>query len=433
MNISRSEIMPGVTLSYVRSDKFKTACMSINLLCQLQRESASSNALIPHVLRRGTTRYGNIEALSRRMNELYGTGIEPVVRRMGEIQCVGFYASFPEAQFIPGGEDLLGETAALMGELLLSPATKGGLFLPDYVESEKEKLIDDINARSNNKRSWALIRCIEEMCCYEDFAVGSCGSVSDCEAINYKKLSRHYKALLQKSPIEVFYCGRAKERDVRRALKDALATLPRGEIDYDIGTDLRMNAVEAEPRYVEEQMDVKQGTLVLGYRLGEVMEDPDIAALYVFNSVFGSGSSSKLFMNVREKLQLCYYAGSSLILHKGLMLACTGIEFDKFEAAKNEIMAQLEEIKQGNVSEQELAAAKSGVASDLRATVDSQGALEGFYLSQTLLGLDYGPLELAALVEEVRLEDITEIANSLECDLIYFMTGEEQDEEDGED
>ncbi|MBQ3210411.1 MAG: insulinase family protein [Oscillospiraceae bacterium] len=430
MEISRCEIMNGVGLTCLRSDKFKTACMSVNLLCQLERETASINALVPYVLRRGTSLYPDMESLSVRMNELYGTAIEPVVRRIGEIQCIGFYSSFPEGEFLPDKKELLPEVLKLMGELLLHPATRGGLFLPDYVESEKEKMIDAIRSRLNDKRSYATIRCMEEMCCFEDFAVGRFGTEEDVENINYKKLSRRYKELLQQCPIEIIYCGRAGEKAVRRAVKDALVTLPRGEINYDIGTDVRMNAVEDEPRFVKEEMDVTQGKLVMGFRLGEVMEEPDPAALYVFNSVFGGSSTSKLFMNVRERLQLCYYASSGLNIPKGLMLVSSGIEFDKLDQTRDEIFAQLDEMRKGNITDSELSAAKAGVASDLRSTMDSQGALEGFFLSQTLMGLEYGPMELAELVADVRAEDVSRIARSVECDLIYFMCGEEAAEDE---
>lgn len=432
MDISREEILPGVELTCLRSDKFKTACLSLSLLTQLKRETASMNALIPLVLRRGTTQYPDMEALSKKLDELYGTAIEPVVRRIGEIQCIGFYASIPETDFLPGRQDVLCDTAELMGQLLLSPVTRGGLLLPDYVESEREKMAELIRSRVNDKRGYAMLRCMEEMCCYEDYAVSRFGSEADCESIHYQKLTRHYRSILQTSPVEIFYCGRADSRRVARVFRDALSMLPRGEIDYDIGTDVRMNAVEAQPRYVEEEMNISQGKLVIGFRLGDVMEEPDIAAIYVFNSVFGSGSTSKLFVNVREKLQLCYYAGSSVDIHKGIMLVSSGIEFDKFDAAKAEILSQLDEMKNGNITDDELNAAKSGIASALRSGMDSQGELEGFFLSQTLAGLDYGPMELAQLVEEVTKDSVVSVAKSVECDLVYFLKGSGEATEDEE-
>jgi len=425
MEYSRSELMPGVFLSHLRSDKFKTACMSVNLLTQLSRETASMNALIPAVLRRGTTRYPDMEQLSKRLDELYGAAIEPVIRRVGEIHCLGFFASFPEPDFLPGGVDLLGEMSGLMAEMLLSPNTRGGLLLPQYVDSEKEKLLDLIRSRVNEKRGYALQRCIEEMCCCEDYAVSRFGDEASCEGIHYKKLTRHYRELVRSCPVELFYCGRAPFREVEGALRDAFSGMPRGEINYDIGTELRMNALEAEPRTCEEIMDVTQGKLVLGFRLGECMEEPNRAAIHVFNALYGSGATSKLFLNVREKLSLCYYASSAVVLRKGLMLVSSGVSFENFEPAKAEILAQLENVKNGDITDEELLWAKRAVASDLRAALDSQGELEGFWLSQALDGLDYGPEELAALVEDVTKEDVMAIAKSTELDMIYFLRGED--------
>ena len=433
MELTRTEIMPGVWLSHLRTDKFKTACMSLSLLTQLKRETASMNALIPYVLRRGTTRYPDMEAISARLEELYGTAIEPVVRRIGEIQCLGFYASIPEEDYLPGAKAVLQKATALMGELLLSPATRGGLFLPKYVDSEREKMLETIRGRVNDKRGYAMFRCIEEMCCFEDFAVGRLGGEGECEAIHYQKLSKHYKSLLQSCPIEIFYCGRCEKKQLAAYLRDALMTLPRGEIDYDIGTDVRMNALEEKPRCVEEALDVTQGKLVMGFRLGESMEEPDVAALQVFNAVFGGGTSSKLFANVRERLQLCYYAGSLVDTHKGLLMAASGIEFDKFEAVRDEILAQLAAMSRGEITDEELQSARMGVASSLRAVSDSQGELEGFYLAQALEGLDYGPLELAELAEDVTREQVAAIAADVECDMIYFLKGRESSEEDEEE
>ena len=430
MEYSRTELMPGVFLNCLRSHKFKTACLSVTLLTQLQRESASMNALIPFVLRRGTTQYGDMSSLSARMDELYGTAIEPVVRRIGEIQCVGFFASFPEQDFIPGGEPLLGQAAALTCQLLLSPVTRGGLLLPEYVDSEREKLIDLIRSQLNDKRSYAAFRCIEEMCCCEDFAVSRYGDVDEARRINYKKLTKHYKNLLQTCPIELIYCGRATEAELAAVLRDALSTLPRGEICDDIGTEIRMNALEDKPRFVEESKDVTQGKLVMGFRMGECMEDPDVAALSVFNCVYGSGASSKLFMNVREKLSLCYYASSGVYVHKGIMLVHSGIDFDKLEEARAEILAQLDSVRKGEISDEELESAKRSVASDLRAAMDSQGELEGFWLAQAVDGLDYGPLELAERVDAVTRQDVIDVAKGIECDLVYFLKGGGQEEAD---
>jgi len=430
METVRTELLPGVNLTCLRTDKFKTACLSLTLLSQLERDTASMNAIIPYVLRRGTRYHPDMESLAHELDELYGSCIEPVIRRVGEIQCVGFYSSFPDDKCLPDGESVTEKTAELLGELLLYPATKGGLFLPSYVESEKEKLLDLIRSRINDKRGYAMVRMFEEMCCYEDFAVSRFGSESTAENIYYQKLTKHYHSLLAEAPVELFYCGSAAPEHIAEIMRDALSGMPRGEINYDIGTDIRMNAVEDHVRYFEEKLGVTQGKLVLGFRLGECMEEPNLPAIYVFNAVYGSGVTSKLFMNVRERLSLAYYASSAVNTHKGIMAVSSGIDFDKFDEAKAEILAQLDAVKRGEITDEEFSAAKAAVQSDFRSVPDSQGELEGYWLSNTLDGLDFSPMELAELCGEVKLSEVIAIANSVQLDAIYFLRGNEEEAED---
>lgn len=429
METVRCELIPGVWLTALRSDKFKTGCLSINLLTQLNRETAALNAVIPFVLRRGTRYHPDMETIAAELDSLYGTGIEPSVRKIGEIQCIGFYASFPDEKYLPQGSDVFEKAANFTCELLLAPSTRGGLLVPAYVESEKEKLLDLIRSRVNDKRSYAKLRLIEQMCCYEDYAVSRFGTEDVAEGIYYQKLTKYYHSLISTSPVEIFYCGSMDGTKAKDILSDALSGMTRGEINYDIGTDIRMNAVEDTVRSFTDEMAVTQGKLVLGFRLGECMEVPDIAAIYVFNAVYGSGVTSKLFMNVREKLSLCYYASSAVDTHKGVMLVSSGVDFDKAGAAKAEILAQLDAVKNGEITDAELDAAKRSVASDLRACLDSQGELEGFYLANTLDGLEFSPDELAELVNEVRREDVIAIANSVVLDAEYFLQGGGEDDE----
>ena len=433
MNVRRRELFSGVYLTTLQTDKFKSDCLSVNLLTQLDRNTVSKNALLPRVLARGSTFHPDMDAISAACDELYGASVFPVVRKYGEILSLGFFASFLADRFTPDGSRLLEPVSRLVGELLLSPSTKGGLLRKEYVESEKDKLIEDIRSRINDKRSYALDRLIEEMFAYEDFGCDDMGTEDDAASVSYVDLTRWYHDLLQVSPIEIIYCGCADPDRVASALSDALITLPRGEIDYDLGTDVRFNAIEAQPRFFEDTMDVVQGKLCLGFRLGACMDDPDPAAIRVFNALYGGSVTSKLFLNVREKLSLCYYASSGCNIHKGVMLVSSGIEPGNLETARTEILAQLDAVRRGEFTDEELRAARVSEAGDLRSLTDSPGALEGFYLSMALLGLDCGPDELAELCENVSREDVISVAAGIELDAVYFLHGPDADEEEADD
>ena len=223
--------------------------------------------------------------------------------------------------------------------------------------------------------------------------------------------------------------GKAPKKMLRKAFRD----LPRGELDYDIGTDIRMNTVESKARLFTEELAVTQGKLSMGFRLGEIMDDPDYAALYVLNALYGGSVTSKLFMNVREKLSLCYYASSMCDVNKGVMFVYSGIDFDKYDAAYNEILAQLDAVKNGDFTEEELDAARQAVAAELRTYMDSERDLEHYWLSRNLRGEECDPMEMSAMVEAVTREDILNAAQGIVLDAVYFLKGSDEEPEDEEE
>lgn len=433
MKVTRKEIAPLVFLTCLTTDKFKTGCLSINLLDQLTRENAAKNALIPYVLRRGTSSHPDMESISAKLDELYGARLEPLVSKKGEIQLTGFVSTFIDDRLAPDGESILKSIASLMSELLLSPNTRGGLLLPQYVDSEREKLLDRIRGVINDKRGYSMHRLRELMCFSEDYAVDRLGTEAEAESIGYQKLTRRYRELLSDAPIEIMYCGSVAPKSVEESFTTFLETLPRSEEEPDMGTEIRINSVEEKPRYYTEELDVTQGKLAIGFRLGDYFEDENIPAIEVFNAIYGGSVNSKLFMNVREKLSLCYFASSGVDLFKGVMLISSGIEFEKIDEASDEIFAQLEAVKRGEFTPDELIAAKKSVSSDLRASMDSPGQLINFWLGQVLRGLEYGPEELALLIESVEASAVVAAANSLECDAVYFLKGLDKEDTDAKD
>lgn len=423
-NVTRKELSPGVFLTAVQTDKFKTCVMGAFLLSPLREETAAENALIPDVLRRGTAQYPDMESLSAALDELYGGSIDPVVRKLGECQCVGLAGSFVDDRFLPGQEPMLEQAAGLLGSLLLDPATEHGVFRGDYVEGEKQNLIDDIRAVINEKRQYSIKRVLETMCSGEAFGVDKLGSEESARAIAAKSLWQRYETLLKTARVELYFCGSAEPERAENALRNAFAALPGGGTRENPGCTVIADAEET--RTVEERMDVTQGKLAMGFRTGGItMDSPEYPALLLMNAVFGGTTTSKLFMNVREKLSLCYFASSMIDRRKGILLVSSGIEFDKYEQAKSEIMAQLEACRKGEIEDWELEGARRSVISALEVTADNQGRQEDYWLGQAAADASESPEELAARVERVTREEVAAAAKKLSLDTIYFLKGME--------
>lgn len=419
MERNRIEIMQNVYLTCLPAQRFKTSYLSAQFITPLRAETASANALLPAVLHRGTVRYPDMEQLSAAMDRLYGAQIDYTVRKKGERQCVGFVASVIDDAFVSRDERLLEPTAALMGELLLDPVTRGGRFLSEYVESEKNNLIDALRSVRNDKKDWADLRLMQEMCAGEPYGVRRLGDEESAAKINNRKLYQHGRQMMSSSRLELFYCGSAERGRVTDALLHAFAALPRGaaaELEPH-----RFYAAPAQPRIVTESMDVTQGKLAMGFRC----ESRDVPAMIMANLLFGGSSNAKLFLNVREKLSLCYYAYSQYARSKGILTVSSGIETKDYDRALEEILRQLKAVQEGQWEDWELTGARSTILSSLRSLGDSQGALENWYLGQLATGETETPEEMARQLEQVTPERICAAAQTIALDTVYFLKGKE--------
>ena len=419
MNMTRTKLAEGVYLTYLPARKFKTSLLSAQFVTPLRQETAPAYALLPAVLRRGTVSCPDMGSLSARLDRLYGARIDYTVRKKGENQCVGFVASLIDDSFAPGGEKLLEPVADLLGELICDPATERGRFVPAYFDSEKTNLIDAIRSLINDKRDYADARLLREMCAGEPYGIPRLGDEQGVEKLQPKKLYAQYGQLIATSQLELFYSGSADRRRVEQALLSAFATLPRDTI-RETGHAADHPARE-KVLNVTEELDVTQGKLGMGFSCGSA----DTAALLMGNTLFGGSSNSKLFLNVREKLSLCYYASSLYHRQKGIITVSSGIEFENYQKAYDEILAQLTAVQNGELEDWELEGARSTLLNAYASMEDSQGKLENFYLGQAATGQSETPEILAEQVRNVPPERIFEAMKTVKLDTVYFLRGKE--------
>jgi len=426
IRVTHKQLMPGVRLTAVHTTKFKSSYFGVTLLTALDRETAGENALLCSVLRRGTGAHPDMQSIAAALDELYGGAIEVQIVKKGETQCVGFAASFLDDAFTLNGESVLEPAAQLLGELLLQPHTVDGVFAAEYVESERANLIDRIRAQRNDKRQYSMYRLGQEMCRDEAFGVDKLGEETRVGTITPDSLWTRYQTLLSTAGVELYYCGSADVERVEKALRAAFAALPVSDLRYKPECRVCAHPAQGTPKIVEESLDVTQGKLAIGLRTGGIsVRDEEFPALLLMNAVFGGTSMSKLFMNVREKLSLCYFASSGLERIKGLMLVSSGIEFEKYQQAKDEILAQLEACRRGEITGDEMEGARRIVITALRTTLDSQSRMADFWLGQAVAGQEEEPEELAGRIETVTVEQVSRAAQKLELDTIYFLKGKE--------
>ena len=415
----RTEILPGVYLTAVQSDKFKTGCFSLNLLRPMKKEEAAANALIPSVLLRGSETCPDIASISAKLDELYGASVGTLVRKKGEVQLVGFYCDYVQDEYVD--EPVFAPVMAFLAELLLHPRLENGAFPEAVVDSEKLNLENAMLSRINDKRTYAASQLIRTMCAGQPYGIPRIGEPEDLKNITAKSLYAHYRDLLATSRVELFYMGSLSPEAVTKVLQAALAELPRAEVFVPVGTTPAPQARPVQEK--TERLDVTQGKLSLGFFTDITAKDPRYPALVLAATVFGGGATSKLFTNVREKMSLCYYASASFEKFKGVLSVSSGVEFSKLETAKTEILRQLEACKAGDITDDELESARGYLVSDLKIAMDSPGRLDDYYMGQILLEQDGTMQDLASAIARVTKQEAADAIQALRLDTIYALEG----------
>ena len=242
------EILPGVTLTAVQMQKFKTGSLSFNFLRPLCKEEAPLNALLPSVLLRGTVHYPDMRSLSAALEECYGAEIGGTVRKKGEVQAAGLYADFMDDR-LAAGEQVAQRVVSLVAEILLRPRMENGCFCADFVKQEKDNLINAIRSRINSKRAYAASQTVKAMFRGEAYAVDRLGEEAEASAITPKSLTEYYRRWLSASPIEICYIGSLSANQIATMLKQAFFGLPRTTLVHPTTTILRKaNSVSASER-----------------------------------------------------------------------------------------------------------------------------------------------------------------------------------------
>ena len=417
--IQTMELLPGVTLRCFPAERFKQGCLSLQFLRPMRAQEAALNAIIPAVLLRGTKKHPDLRTITLHLDDLYGASVGALVRRIGDYQTVGLYCGFIEDKYALPGDRVLEPMLDFLSELLLEPLTEGESFNRAYVESEKRNLIATIESERNDKRAYAAAQMLKKMCAADTFGIPRLGEIEQVEALDAASVWTHYQNVLRESPVEVFYVGSGAPELVAAKLRQMFARIDRSVVDLPPQTAFR----DGGGGSYTEIMEISQAKLSMGFVTPITSKSCEFAAMQVFNTVFGAGMTSKLFMNVREKMSLCYSIGSGYYGSKGILTVSAGIDGDKEPVVTAEILRQLEACRAGEITAEELNAAKEAILSGLRGVHDSPGSIEGYETTAAISGLPLTVEQYYRAVETVTVQQVAAAAQTVRPHTTYFLKG----------
>ena len=419
------EIKKGIKLHLIKNDKFKTNLISVFITRPLNREEVTKNALIPAVLRRGTENLKTQEDINKQLENMYGSNFNCGIEKTGDNHVIKFYLESLNDNFISDTESLVQNSINTLFDIVFNPLLIENKFNTEYIDGEKNNLKQIINAKIDNKNLYSLIRCTEEMYKDKPYSLYKYGYSEDLEKIDAKNLYEYYTKVINESKIDIFISGDLDSNQIENIVRENMniKKLNDREGKFIVNIQDSENINNDKVNEVEEKMDVTQGKLVIGLNINNVSKD-DKNTMFnaiLYNTILGDSANSKLFQNVREKAHLAYTTRSTYIRPKNIIFVRAGIEIDNYQKALDIIKEQLEDMKNGNFTDDEINNAKNYLYSSINSIEEEQDTEITYYFGQELSQAFYSPEEYKKNIELVNKEQIINIANNISINTIYFL------------
>lgn len=419
MRDEKITIKEGIKFHKIKTNKFKTNLFAIFLNTELTRENVTKNALLTAVLRRGCRNLESQELISKELENMYGASFDCGIDKSGDYHTLKFYVEAINDEFLPEQENVEKKALELLISIVFNPYIQNETFKEEYVEQEKINLEQIIKGKIDNKGTYAVERCIEEIYKEKPYGLYKFGYIEDLKNITAKDLYDYYLELIKSCKIDIFASGDL-DNEIVEIVKNNENIKKLNPRTFEIQTEDNKEKIENINK-VEEKMDVTQGKLILGLDIMENEKNTNYKAM-VYNTILGVGANSKLFQNVREKESLAYTCGSNYVKRKNLILIRTGIEINNYEKALNSIKKQLDDIKNGIFTDEEIENAKNLIYATINNIEEEQDTEISYYFGQEMSNKDISIKEYKDEISRITREDILQIAKSIQINTIYYLT-----------
>lgn len=418
MNYKRTEFGGNIGFTSVVDDKFNTCSIRITMITPMNSDTASNYSVANNIISDVNSKLNTIAAMNEKLSELYGAGLASSVSQRGDMQLLSLNATWLSNRFAIDGEDITAEMLEIVTDCIFSPLADENGFDEDIFRLSKKEILDIIDSSFNNKREYTLIKAREIAYKGEPAQNGGNGTREAVEAVTPVSAYAAYKKLLETAQIEIFYVSPEEAPEVQETLKAKFAAVKRNSKNYIFPAP---SPLKSEPVLVEEEYDVRQAKIAINFKY----DIDDVDAVHLMCVIFGGTPVSKLFMNVREKLSLCYYCACRMSEFKKTITVDCGVEKANIEKAEAEIMNQLEEMRKGNISDDELQSALLALENSYASFGDTPDSYSSWYFGCFCKNEYISPKEHFERLKAVTKERIAAAAANVQLDSTYHMLNKE--------
>ncbi|HCM88563.1 MULTISPECIES: pitrilysin family protein [Vagococcus] len=416
------ELNKNVNLHVFPTNKYKTVRLLVRFAAPLNKETSSKRSLLASLMETNSLNFPDQISLSKKLSDLYGAGFGIGVSRNGNQHYLTIGLNIINDHLVPSGTSVLESAVAFLKEIIFEPHIIDGSFDQETFNREQENLVEYIESIFDDKQTYAALSLQNLFFTHSNSQkTPSFGDVSSIESETAASIASYYQDMIRTDKVDIMVIGDVAEGYVKRVFKNFGFTDRENIITPLFYQQPFQNIIQQKM----EQLPVVQSKLNLAYHCDIYYYDELYFALMIFNGLFGGFPHSKLFLNVREKHSLAYYASSSLEPFRGLVTVQTGIDGKNREKVLRLINEQLRELIAGKISIEDLDQTKVMLKNHYLLGQDSQrNLMEQAYLKLKVPAADISQEEWLQRIDQVSIEDIQEVAKHVRLQAVYFMEGE---------
>ena len=415
-----TQLAKGVSLHIRQTTQFKTVNFSVKWRRPLTTKDAAERTVLSNVLQHSNEKFKTSAAFRSYLDDLFGTVLYFDTTKRGNEHTLLLNVETVNDQYL-ANSNVLQEVLDLIHTVIFSPNLENGAFVSSIVEREKEMVLERIHSIFDDKARYAQYRLMQILRPNHPASISANGTIETVKAVTPQSLKAAYDSMLQNDTVDIYVVGDIDVEEMTEKLRQVLAFGDRELHEKQPNIEIDTKPEE----YTKEQQEMKQGKLHIGFSTPVYFGHPDFPKMQIFNGIFGGYAHSKLFMNVRERESLAYYASSSYSSQYGLVFVTSGIEPSNEKKAIDVINEQLKVMQNGEISDLELTQTKAMLTNQLKEALDSARGQIEIYDQYKDLNEAFTIDTWASRWQQVTKEDVQQMAKQVKQEAIYFLCGKE--------
>lgn len=410
-------------LHLIKTKKFKTTMIRVVFHTPIKKNEITKRNILSDILLQSSKKYDSRRNLTIASEELYAADVSTSNQRLGNYLFTNFTLQVLNDKYTEEGN--LEKAVEFLSEIIFSPDINNEEFKKEKLDIVKVNTVVALNSLKEDATSYSLIRMAEAYDKESPISYRMTGYLEDLELITTKNLYETYQKMIENDYVDIFVVGNYDDVEMLAIIKKyfKFKKIKKQKEPYI----LKEKKCRKRRLFAKETIENTQSKLSIACPIKKLTNYERDYPLLLANLIFGGGTDSKLFQNVREKNSLCYSIHSFINKFDNLLVISSGIDKKNFNKTVELITENLMNMKKGKFTEKDIKIAKEFYSSAAKEVEESEYRMIHEVLMQEILGIE--PIDIRAKkMNQVTKQEIVKVCKKINMDTVFLLEGVKNEE-----